>query len=268
MNGVKIIIRGGGDLGTGVAWTLFKANLKKLIILEKANPLSIRREVCFSSAIYEGKKEIEGVKAEKINKDKLTFETEDFIQVSVDEKGESIEKLKPHVIVDAILSKRNFRHYNLDKYFVIGLGPEFQPSKNCHVAIETNRGHNLGKIFDQSPPMAPTGTPAEINGYSEKRLLRAPVNGIVKNIKKIGEKVEKGNIICFVDNVPVKAEINGILRGLIHDGAGVGKMLKIGDIDPRGKKEFCYTISEKSRCVAGSVLLAIMANLPQLIKHI
>ena len=253
---MKIIIRGGGDTGSAVSYYLFKAGFRNLIILEREKPTAIRRFVSFASAVYYNEVEVEGIRAKRVNFEDLNKNL-DFIPVIIDEKGEILEKYKPDVIIDAVLSKRFFRKYNLNDYFVIGLGPEFIPSKNCHVAIETKRGHNLGRIYYKEKPEKPTGIPGEIAGFTEERILRAPISGVVKHEKDIGDLVKKGQIVCFVNDIPVYSKIDGIIRGLIEE-IEVKKGQKIGDVDPRGIKEYCYTISDKSRCIAGSVLLAVL----------
>ncbi len=257
MNDLKIVIRGGGDTGTAVAWYLFKANFKKIVILEKKKPSSIRREVCFSSAIYENEKIIEGVKAVKCE-NFIKFQKKNYIPVIIDEQGEFLKRKKIDVLVDAILSKRKPRNYNLEKFFIIGLGPEFIPKINCHVAIETYRGHNLGKIYFSGAPVGPTGIPGEIGGYREERLLRAPIEGEISVFKKIGDLLKKNDIIAKIKDCEILAKIDGILRGIVKDGLYVYKNQKIGDIDPRGIKDYCFTISDRSRCIAGAVLLAIL----------
>ncbi len=257
---LKIIIRGAGDIGSAVAMFLHRARLGNILLTEKKNPTSIRRYVSFSSAIYEGEINVEGVVAKKIDATICNFEFKGFIPVIVDEHGELINKLNPHIIIDAILTKRFYRKYNLDKYFVIGLGPEFVPGKNCNVAVETHRGHNLGRILYGESPAEATGIPGNIDGFGAERILRAPTNGFVVYEKEIGNFVKKGDVVCFVDKLPVIAEISGIVRGLIREGIKVRKNMKIGDIDPRNSEKYCHTISEKARCVAGSVLLAILEN--------
>ena len=258
MKSLIIIVRGGGDIGSAVSWALCKANLGKIIIIEKEKPFAIRREVSFASAIYENVKTVEGITGKRELIKNIDINDKNHISVIIDEKGDSLEKFHPHVVIDAILSKRKYRNYNLKNSFIVGLGPEFIPGENCHVAVETNRGHNLGRAYYDKPPMKPTGIPGKIAGYSEKRLLRASIDGIIENRKEIGDFVEKGDVIAVIGNTQVKAEINGVLRGLIRNGVEVYKNLKIGDIDPRGIKEYCYTISEKSRCIAGSVVVEIM----------
>jgi xanthine dehydrogenase accessory factor len=66
-----------------------------------------------------------------------------------------------------------------------------------------------------------------------------------------------------VAGLPVKAEIGGILRGLIRDNVTITKGLKLGDIDPRGEMDYCSTVSEKARTVGGAVLEAIMTRFNQ-----
>lgn len=258
MKSLVIIVRGGGDIGSAVAFSLYRANLGKIIITEKEKPFAIRREVSFASAIYENVKTVEGIEGRRELIEDVDINDKNHISVVIDEKGDSLEKFHPHVVIDAILSKRKYRNYNLQNSFIIGLGPEFVPGENCHVAVETNRGHNLGRAYFDKPTLKPTGIPGKIAGYSEKRLLRANIDGIIKNLKEIGEFVKKGDIVALIGNTQVKAEINGVVRGLIRNGVTVYKNLKIGDIDPRGIKEYCYTISEKSRCIAGSVVVEIM----------
>lgn len=262
MKNILVIIRGGGDLATGVAVRLFRAGFS-VIILEIEQPTVIRLPVSFARAVYEDETIIEGIEAVLISSweeaEKITKLNK--VPVLVDPKGSCIKKLSPTVLVDAILAKRNLGTRKDQAPLVIGLGPGFTAGEDVDVIIETKRGHNLGRVYYQGQAAPDTGVPGEVGGESKRRLLRAPAEGKIIPLHKIGELVRAGEAIAEVEGVPLKAEISGVLRGLIYPKSWVTKGMKVGDIDPRGIREYCFTVSDKARSLGGAVLEAICAYL-------
>lgn len=262
INQTVVAVRGGGDIGTGVAHRLFRCGFK-VMVLEASQPTVIRRHVSFAQAVYSGKIEVEGttaVLAADPNKAKKACQGK-LVPVLVDPDLSSLQTLQPQVLVEATLSKKN-TCINLNLVpLTIALGPGFTAGKDVDIVIETMRGHNLGRIIDKGAAAANTGIPEPVLGYTEKRVLRAPCDGIVKNTLLIGNTVNKGDTVCIVGNKPVSSALNGVLRGCIMDDLQVKKGTKIGDVDPRGIKEYCFTISDKARAVGGSVLEAILSRL-------
>lgn len=254
-----IVVRGGGDIATGIAHRLYRVGFH-IVILEVEKPLSIRRKVSFSEAIYEGEALVEGVKAVHV-KDIGAVEAEikqGNIPVLIDELGHSIKELKPMAVVDAILAKKNLGTTKKLAPITIGVGPEFEAGVDVDLVVESMRGHYLGSIIEKGQPQPNTGIPGSIMGYAEDRVIRATNKGIVSNLVEIGDYVEKGTKVCKIEDEYVYARIPGIVRGLIRDGLYVDKGLKIGDIDPRGIKEYAFTISDKARAIAGGVLEGII----------
>jgi len=178
----------------------------------------------------------------------------------IDPEAKSRDILKPHVLVDAIVAKKNLGTRITDAPLVIGLGPGFTAGRDVHVVIETQRGHDLGRLILDGEAQPNTGIPGEISGFSEERVLRAPAEGVFRPHKKIGERVKEGEVVATVGDFPMKARIGGVLRGILRDGTRVREMMKAGDIDPRGKRGNCYSISDKTRTIAGSVLKAILMH--------
>jgi len=262
LDNILIVIRGGGDLASGMAVRLFRAGFS-VMILEVDHPTVIRLPVSFARAVYEGKaivEEIEAVLIPSWEKAKDTIK-QGKIPVLIDPKGSCIKKLSPTVLVDAILAKRNLG-IKIDQVpLVIGLGPGFTAGKDVEVVIETERGHNLGRVIYQGQAAPDTGIPGEVGGESKRRLLRAPAEGKIIPFHKIGDLLKEGEVIAEVERIPLKAEISGVLRGLIYPQSWVTKGMKIGDIDPRGIKEYCFTVSDKARSIGGAVLEAICAYL-------
>ena len=262
MNNVLVIIRGGGDLATGVAVRLFRAGFS-VMILEVKHPTVIRLPVSFARAVYEGKAIVEDIEAVLIPS---WEKTEDIIKqakipVLIDSEGSCIKKLSPTVLVDAILAKRNLGTRINQAPLVIGLGPGFTAGEDVDVVVETMRGHNLGRVYRHGQAAPDTGVPGEVGGESKRRLLRAPAEGKITPLHSIGDIVEAGEVIAEVGGAPLKAEISGVLRGLIYPQSRVTKGMKVGDIDPRGTREYCFTISDKARSIGGAVLEVICANL-------
>lgn len=255
-----VVVRGGGDIATGSIQKLHRAGFK-VLVLEIANPSAIRREVAFCEAVYEKEMVIEGITARLCHSFEEIKEcwNEKKIPIMIDAKGESIEKIKPNVVVDGILAKKNYGTNRKMAPITVGLGPGFTAGEDVDVVIETMRGHNLGKLIFSGKPMENTGIPGIIKGVGKERVIYSPCAGIIKNISKIGDLVEKNQVIATVNGVEVKATISGVLRGLIREGYEVPERFKIADIDPREEEQAnCFTISDKARAIGGAVLEAVL----------
>jgi xanthine dehydrogenase accessory factor len=231
-------------------------------MLETTFPLAVRRAVSFCEAIHDGSMVVEGIKGVKVHDETELFAAwqKGKIAVKADPKGESIGCYRPDALIDATIAKRNLGTAITDAPLVIALGPGFTAGKDCHVVVETNRGHNLGRLICSGEAEANTGIPGNIGGFTKERVLRAPADGLFSTGKKIGDPVCQGEVIGQVGNDLVVASIGGILRGLIRPGVEVSTGLKIGDIDPRRDASYCHTVSEKARVLGGSVLEAILAQ--------
>ena len=262
MNNILVIIRGGGDLATGVAVRLFQARFS-VIVLEIDHPTVIRLPVSFARTVYEGKAGVEGVEAVLISswEEAKKIIKLNKVPVLVDPKGSCIKKFSPTVLVDAILAKHNLGTRKDQAPLVIGLGPGFTAGEDVDVVIETKRGHNLGRVIYHGQAAPDTGVPGEVGGESIKRLLRTPAEGKIVPLRKIGDLLKAGELIAEIEGVPLRAEISGVLRGLIYPKSWVTKGMKVGDIDPRGIREYCFTVSDKARSLGGAVLEAICAYL-------
>jgi xanthine dehydrogenase accessory factor len=259
-----IAIKGAGEMATGVAWRLFQSNFKNIFMMEIKNPIAVRRQVSFCEAVYDVKIVVEGVEATKIfNQDDIRTAWNSSIPVIVDPDWESIKAIRPHVVIDAIIAKKNLGTNLSEAPLVIGLGPGFEAGRDVHMVIETNRGHNLGRIILNGGAEPNTGAPGIINGYTKERVLRSPCSGIFKSSLSIGTLVKQNDVVGHVDGKPVVAHIDGVLRGQIRNNTTVTEQLKIGDIDPRGNRQHCTTISEKARAIGGSVLEAILRKYNQ-----
>jgi xanthine dehydrogenase accessory factor len=255
-----IAIKGAGEMATGIAYRLFQANFKHIFMMEIENPVAVRRKVSFCEAVYEETILVEGVLAKRVLNIKeipLTWES-NCIPILVDPDWHAIKTMAPHVVVDAIIAKKNLGTHRKEAPLVIGLGPGFEAGQDVDMVIETLRGHNLGRIIEKGYPAPNTGIPGPIKGFTSERLLRAPCSGIFTAIIPMGAMVQKSEVIGHVDNKPVIAKIDGILRGLIRENTRVENQLKIGDIDPRGNPDYFNAISEKARAIGGGVLEAIL----------
>lgn len=274
-----IVVRGAGDLATGTIHRLKKAGFR-LLVLEAEHPAAIRRQVALSEAVYVGSARVEDVEAvrmdvelaeKKNRKELLEPEMEriwkkDGVPVLVDPAGLSIAALRPAVVVDAILAKKNLGTTKEMAPLVIALGPGFTAGEDVDVVIETKRGHNLGRVIRSGSAVPNTGIPGIIGGYGKERVMHAQAEGILRNAASIGDIVEARAVIAEIETengtVPVEASLSGLLRGLIRDGYPVTKGFKIADIDPRQEElQNCFTISDKARCIAGSVLEVICGEL-------
>lgn len=247
-------------MASGIAWTLHRAGLKRILLLEVAEPIAVRRLVSFCEAVDNGRQTVEGVTAMVVHDglEMVAAWEQNRLAVRVDPEWSSLEEVNPRVVIDAILAKRNLGTHMDAADLVIGLGPGFCAGRDVHRVIETQRGHHLGRIISTGPAAANSGVPGMINGHTADRVLRSPVEGLVRTLVTLGTQVQPGQAVLEVEGEPVRATIGGVLRGLIHDGRKVPKGLKVGDIDPRGDVGYCDTISEKARAIGGAVLLTIM----------
>ena len=270
---ILIICRGGGDLATGIVHRLFRAGFP-VLVLETDSPAAIRRQVSFSEAVYDGTATVEGVTAERIasaNRASVNHVLEGGrVPLLVDPEGSSIPLLKPDIVVDAIIAKKNLGTAKEMAPLVIGVGPGFTAGEDVDLVVESMRGHNLARIFTTGSALPNTGIPGNIGGFTKERVLHAEAAGYMKNIRQIGDIVEKGEEIARIyekmtedgtfsgSYVSVEASISGIIRGLIREGYHFQKGFKIADIDPRESElANCFTISDKARSIGGSVLEAV-----------
>jgi len=254
-----ILIRGAGEMATGVAWRLFQSHFK-VLLTEIPQPLAVRRKVSFCEAVYEERQTVEGVEAiliPAVDQAKEVWRNR-RIPLLIDPDLSLARALKPDVLVDAILAKKNQGTHLSDAPLVVALGPGFRAGHDAHLVVETNRGHNLGRLYTEGEAEANTGIPGNIGGFTGERVLRAPVSGVFRSDRTFGARVEAGESVAEVDGHPVRAQIGGILRGLIRTNTPVTSGLKVGDVDPRGNAAFCSTISEKARAIGGSVLEGIL----------
>ncbi len=260
-----VLVKGGGDLATGVAHRLHRAGFP-VVITEIENPTMVRRTVSFAECLYADGWRVEGVTsaraagetpAEKAENARAILDA-GSVPVMVDPRAEVVAHLRPAVVVDAILAKRNLGTRIDDAEVVIGLGPGFTAGVDCHAVVETSRGHDLGRVILEGAAKPNTGVPGPIGGYTTERLLRAPKAGVFTSIAKIGDAVRAGEAVARVDDAEVTSAIDGVLRGLLRDGIEVSAGFKVGDVDPRAEPAHCHTISDKSRAIGGGALEAIM----------
>lgn len=254
-----VVIRGAGDLATGIALRLWRARVQ-VIMTEIEQPTAIRRTVCFSQAIVHGEAVVEGVTAKRAGsvKEALQCLEAGVIPVLADPEGTCIPALKPDAVVDAILAKRNLGTSITDAPVVVGVGPGFTAGEDCHAVVETMRGHYLGRAIYNGSAIPNTGIPGLIGGFAGERVLRAPGDGVFHQLLDIGAQVKMGDIAGIVNGEPMVCTLDGVLRGILADGTPVHKGMKAGDIDPRCAIDHCYCASDKALAVGGGVLEAIL----------
>lgn len=254
-----VLIRGAGDLASGIALRLHHARMQ-IVMTDLPKPTAIRRTVCFSQAIELGKMQVEDVTAEFAENVEAARKilARGNIAVLADPKAECIGDLKPDAVVDAILAKRNLGTKITDAPCVVGVGPGFTAGVDCHACVETMRGHTLGRMITHGSPLPNTNIPGLIGGFAGERVLRAPADGIFRSSLQIGDMVRSGDIAGTVNGEPMRCTIDGVLRGLLADGTPVFKGMKSGDVDPRGDRSYCYLVSDKALAIGGGVLEAIL----------
>ncbi len=253
------LIRGGGDLATGVVHRLHHAGFP-VVVLELAQPRVVRRMASVAQAMFDGEITIDRLTARRVTlPDAADVIRRRWIPVLADSDGEAITALQPKILIDARMAKSPLDTTMSAAPFVVGLGPGFTAGGNCHAVVETNRGHDLGRVIWRGAAQADTGKPEPVLGYEVERVLRAPVSGDLRAKKEIGDLIKSGETIAYVDDQPVTAKFDGVLRGLIYDGLPVAADEKIGDLDPRRERRYCFTISDKSLAIGGGVLEAVLA---------
>lgn len=254
-----VLIRGGGEVASGAAHRLARAHFR-VCMTDTSHPMAVSRGAAFCEAIYDGEKQVEGVVAKLISSAQDISPTwaESKLPIIVDPQASIRNSLHPDVIVDAIMAKKNLGTKISHAPLVIGLGPGFSIGEDAHMVIETNNTENLGKVILSGEAEPDTGIPLGIGGLTQERVLHSPTKGLFHSVREIGDLVVAGDTVARVGNRPVKAQIDGVLRALLRDGLEVDKQTKLGEIDPSGDKQVCYTIRPRMRAIAGGVLEAIL----------
>jgi len=259
-----VLIRGAGDLASGVAWRLHRCGFP-VVMTEIERPLVVRRTVSFAEAAFAGQATVEGITAQRAadGAQARRLLAAGVIPLLIDPAAACRAELHPAVMVDAIMAKANTGTTLDDAPLVVALGPGFTAGIDCHAVIETNRGHDLGRVIWQGGAEPDTRTPGEVGGYKGARVLRAPADGHVHSRAAIGDPVQEGAVIAQIDGAPIVAPFDGVLRGIVHPSVLVHTGMKIGDLDARAERRYCFTISEKSLAIAGGVLEAILTSRAQ-----
>lgn len=257
-----IVVKAAGEMASAIAWRLYMANMRRICMLDLDQPLCVRRRVSFCAALESGSAVVEGVRAvsaRDLSGIEAAWEAQAIAVVSTRD-WEGIDAPVPDVLIDAILAKHNLGTRKDAAALVIALGPGFTAGEDCHLVIETKRGHDLGRIITSGSAAPNTGVPGDIDGQTDARVLRAPVDGTFRSERSIGDTVRSGDVVGYVAAHAVCAQLNGGLRGLLRTGTDVPQGLKLGDIDPRGRREYCDTMSDKARAIAGAVLECVMRH--------
>ncbi len=255
-----VIIRGGGDLASGIAVRLHHAGMK-VVITEIDQPLAVRRYVSFAEAVYSKIATIENIEGRLVKniEDIAKCHMHNFIPVIVDENFLMSSKLSSQVVIDARMLKQKGALEKYDIPLNIGIGPGFTAGENCHCVVETKRGPYLGRVYWNGSAEEDNGIPENIGGYESNRVLRSPDIGVFNAVARIGDIVEEGEIIATISNHTICASFRGVLRGLLHDGLTVTPKMKVGDLDPRCDPLLCNLVSDKALAIGGGVLEAILS---------
>ncbi len=256
---MRVLIRGAGDIATGIALRLFRCGIQ-VVMTDLSQPTAIRRTVCFSQAILFGAYRVEDVTARRAESAAEAAEicAAGEIPVLADPECTCREYLQPDAVVDAVLAKKNLGTRRTDAPIVIGVGPGFTAGEDCHAVVETMRGHTLGRVIYHGSALPNTAVPGLIGGFAGERVLRAPADGVFHQQLDIGTVVKAGDIAGTVEGIPMRCTIDGVLRGILPDGISVSRGMKSGDVDPRGETANCFTTSDKASAVGGGVLEALL----------
>ena len=260
-NSPFILIRGAGDLASGVALRLFRSGFG-VVMTEVNQPLSVRRRASFSEAVFDGQAVVEGVQALRVQTDSETLQTlkAGKIAVRIDPEAECLHSLPFLAVVDARMLKSTMPAISRLEVFTVGLGPGFTGGENCAAAVETNRGPNLGRVLWQGSTQPDTTEPESVLGKRDERVIRAPAAGTLLTRREIADLVAPGALIAEIDGVPIEAPFKAIIRGLLRDHTRVERGQKLGDLDPRCDPELCFKASDKALAMGGGVLEALLSN--------
>ena len=258
-----VLVRGGGDLATGTILRLSRSGFL-IAVLERERPTAVRRTVAFSEAVYEGATEVEGVKARLVHdaRELLAVAAPGLVPVLVDPDCSALPTIRPIALVDAIVAKSGTGTTIGMAPIVVGLGPGFEAGVHVHAVVETNRGHDLGRVIWKGRAEPDTGVPGSVGGYGKERVLRAPCEGEIRALREIGDTVKAGDGVFAVQGTELRivaSNIDGVVRGLIRDGFHAWAGMKAADVDPRARRENCFSVSDKARAIAGGVLEALLA---------
>lgn len=254
-----VLIRGAGDLATGVAVRLYWAGFQ-VVMTDIPQPTAVRRTAAFCQCIYDGTAQVEGITARyarNVEETRMILEKGE-IPVLIDPACIAREALAPSVLVDAILVKKNLGTEITHAPVVLALGPGFTAGVDCHGVVETKRGHDLGRLITEGSAIPNTGVPGNIGGYTVERIIRAPADGTFVPLVQIGQRVEEGQPVAAVGDAVAAARLTGIVRGMLQEGIKVTKGMKAGDIDPRCEARHCFAVSDKARAIGGGVLEGIL----------
>ncbi len=258
---IKVLIRGGGDLASGIALRLYRAGAK-VLITELPTPVMVRRLVSFGQAVYQGGVAVEGIRGQLIQRsdDAEAVYQQGAVAVLVDPELTCLTAYQPDVLIDCRMLKQP-PETGLDAAaLVVGIGPGFTAGQDCHAVVETNRGHCMGRVYWQGQAQSDTRTPEAVLNHEADRVLRSPVDGEIEVIPPIGSLIQKGELIARVAGHEIRAPWFGVLRGILMSGLPVEAGMKIGDLDPRGEPKYCYLVSDKSLAIGGGVLEAILSR--------
>jgi xanthine dehydrogenase accessory factor len=248
-----VVVRGGGDLGTGVAHRLVESGCR-VVVLETGTPTVVRRRVAFAEAVRSGEVTVEGVVARRVQIEDLpSLGRPGWVPVVVDPDGRAIGLLDPACVVDARMAKRNLGTRIDDAPVTIGLGPGFEAGRDVDLVVETARGDSLGRLIETGFASPNTGVPGEVGGAGRERVMRSPAAGVFRAERAIGDLVEAGEVVGTVDGEPVRARIAGLVRGLVADGVALPENGKVGDVDPRGREVDPGIISDKARAIGAAI---------------
>jgi xanthine dehydrogenase accessory factor len=259
LNELTVLIKGGGEVASGVAHRLYRANFK-VCLTEASQPQAVSRGVSFSEAVYDGEKEVEGVMAKLVKSASEIPEVwrDNKIPIIVDPEARIKDTIHPDILIDAIMAKRNLGTSITDAALVIGLGPGFQADKDVHMVVETNNSERLGEVIPAGEAEKNTGIPIAIDGLTSERVLHSTEEGLFVTEREIGEQVTAGEVIASVGGQAIKAPISGVVRALLRGGIQVKEGTKLLEIDQVANKEICYSIRARVRAIAGGVLEAIL----------
>ncbi|MDD5590392.1 MAG: selenium-dependent molybdenum cofactor biosynthesis protein YqeB [Dehalococcoidales bacterium] len=259
LNKLVVLIKGGGEVASGVAHRLFQAHLR-VCLMEIPHPQAVSRGVTFSEAVYDNEKEIEDVTGVLVNSLSGIHRawSGNRIPVIVDPDAKIKDALNPDVFVDAVMAKKNLGTKISDAPLVIGLGPGFRVGRDVHMVVETNNTEQLGRVILDGEAESNTGIPIAVGGLTSERVIHSNVSGLFRAVKEMGDTVSSGELVGSVGEQEIKAPLGGVIRALIRDGVPVEVGTKLLEIDPVAGEDICYCIRARIRAISGGVLEAIL----------
>jgi xanthine dehydrogenase accessory factor len=264
MQALRILVAGSGDVGSAIAHALFGAG-HSVVLQDRDRPMTLRRGMAFSDAAFDGQSSLAGVLAKRCaSSDALSamLQCGRALPLLPGEIGHATEIVQPHLLIDARMRKRSIPPMLRERAtLTIGIGPGFQCGDHVDLVVESQWGPRLGQVLDRGGAEDLAGEPRPVGGVGRERFVYAPRDGIFRTGVEIGTRVAIDEVIGHLDELPIRAPLPGVLRGLVHDDVVVYAGVKLIEIDA-GSQPQCFGLGARASAIAEGVLVAVRRAAP------